>query len=118
MEERLELAVARLRELIGELAGQKEDTNTEKTLPGDWRDFFVVQIGLLLKLCEVAETIAAALKQLGLPSQISENLEITELNRAVLQDKKNSGTHLNLLVIDEAGKISLKQKSIKDLIWR
>ena len=66
----------------------------------------------------MAESIAAALKQLGLPSQIPDNLEITELNRAVLQDKKNSGTHLNLLVIDEAGKISLKQKSIKDLIWR
>ena len=30
MEERRELAEARLRELIGELTGQKEDTNTEK----------------------------------------------------------------------------------------
>lgn len=65
----------------------------------------------------MAESIAAVLKQLGLPSQIPDNLEITELNCAVLQDKKNSGTHLNLVVIDEAGKISLKQKVVQNLIW-
>lgn len=66
----------------------------------------------------MAESIAAALKQLELPSQIPENLGIAELNRAVLQDKKNSGTHLNLVVIDEAGKIEVKQKSVENLIWR
>ena len=65
----------------------------------------------------MAESITAVLEQLGLPSQIPDNLEITELNRTVLQDKKNSGTHLNLVVIDAAGKISLKQKLVKDLIW-
>ena len=59
MEERRELAEARLQELIGELTGQKENTDTEKTLPGDWRDFFVVQIRLLLQLCEVMDAIAA-----------------------------------------------------------
>ena len=65
----------------------------------------------------MAETIAAVLKQLGLPSQFPENMEVAELNRAILQDKKNSGTHLNLVVFDEAGKISVEQKSFESLVW-
>ena len=81
-----------------------------------------VGIGLVLSAKngdaeKMAQHIAAALKQLGLPSQIPDNMDIAELNRAVLQDKKNSGSHLNLVVIDEAGKISFRQKSVKDLIW-
>lgn len=81
-----------------------------------------VGIGLVLAArnggaVRMAETIATVLKQLGLPSQIPDDLEIAELNRAVLQDKKNSGAHLNLVVIDEAGKILFSQKSVEDLVW-
>ena len=66
----------------------------------------------------MAEKIEAALRQLNLPTQIPDYIEIAELNRAVLQDKKNSGTHLNLVVIDEAGIVSFRQKSVAELIWR
>ena len=66
----------------------------------------------------MAERIAAALKQLNLPTQIPDYIKIAELNRAVLQDKKNSGSHLNLVVIDEAGTLSFSRKSVGDLIWR
>ncbi|MBO6299059.1 MAG: aminopeptidase [Lachnospiraceae bacterium] len=58
MEERLELVESRLRELIGELSGPKENGNNEKTLPGDWRDFFVVQSNLLLAVLEVMRVSA------------------------------------------------------------
>lgn len=81
-----------------------------------------VGIGLVLAAknggaVRMAETIAAVLKQLELPSQVPVNLKVAELNRAILQDKKNSGTHLNLVVIDEAGKISVEQKSFESLVW-
>ena len=41
MEERLELAETRLRELLGELTDPAEQNteNGKKSLPGDWRDF-------------------------------------------------------------------------------
>jgi 3-dehydroquinate synthase len=66
----------------------------------------------------VAGRIAAALGQLDLPTQIPEYVGISELNRAVLQDKKNSGSHLNLVVIDEAGTLSFRQKSVVELLWK
>ncbi len=61
MEERLELAETRLRELLGELTDPAEQNteNGKKSLPGDWRDFFVVQIRLLLQLREVMETLGS-----------------------------------------------------------
>lgn len=66
----------------------------------------------------MAVKIAAALEQLDLPAQIPDYMMIEELNLAVLQDKKNSGHHLNLVVINDAGMVSYSQKSVKDLVWR
>ena len=66
----------------------------------------------------MAQHIATVLNQLELPSRVPDYLEIEELNHAVLQDKKNSGTHINLVVIDEAGKIVFRQKSVDELFWK
>lgn len=67
---------------------------------------------------KMAEHITAALKKIGLPYQVPVTMNIAELNEAVAQDKKNSGTHLNLVVIDEAGRILVSRKSVKKLIWK
>ena len=66
----------------------------------------------------MAERIAHALKQLNLPCQVLDTMDFADLNAAVKQDKKISGHLLNLVVIDDAGKVSFCRKSIKDLIWR
>ena len=66
----------------------------------------------------MAERIANTLKQLGLPYQIPDSLKLADLNVAVEQDKKNSGHLLNLVVIDDAGKVSFCRKSARDLIWQ
>ena len=65
----------------------------------------------------LSEKIAGGLKRLGLPSQIPDNLDVAHLSESVLQDKKISGHLLNLVVIDDAGKVSLCRKSVSDLIW-
>ena len=66
----------------------------------------------------MAERIAHALKQLELPYRVAGMMALADLNAAVEQDKKNSGHHLNLVVIDDAGKVSFCRKSARDLIWR
>lgn len=66
----------------------------------------------------MAERIANVLKLLELPYQVPETMEVANLDEAVAQDKKNSGHLLNLVVIDDAGKVSFCRKSVKDLIWQ
>ena len=66
----------------------------------------------------MAERIAAAMELLGLPSQVPESMDVSDLNQAVAQDKKNSGHHLNLVVIDDAGNVSFMKKSLSELVWK
>ena len=66
----------------------------------------------------LSDKIAGGLKRLGLPYQIPDNLDVVCLNESVLQDKKNSGRHLNLVVLNEAGTLSVREKSVSELIWR
>ena len=66
----------------------------------------------------MADRIAKALKQLDLPYQVPDTVDIAELNASAEQDKKISGHLLNLVVIDDAGKVSFCRKPAKDLIWR
>lgn len=66
----------------------------------------------------MSERIATALRRLDLPCQVPDVLSTAALREAVEQDKKISGHLLNLVVVDEAGKVSLCKKSVSDLIWQ
>lgn len=65
----------------------------------------------------MATRIAKALKQLGLPAQVPQNIDVSDLSTAVLQDKKNSGHLLNLVVVDDAGIVSFREKTVGELLW-